>query len=296
MRARAFGGTFILRVEDLDGPRTRPEAVTGNLEELRWLGLDWDEGPDVGGPHEPYLQSRRSAYYAAALERLREAGLVFECYLSRKDLATAASAPHAEAGGGERVYGEVERRLSGELAPARAAAGVTPSWRFRVPGTPVAFSDACAGLTEVDLTRSFGDFVVRRSDGLWAYQLAVTVDDHAMGVTEVVRARDLLPSAAAQTALHLALGHEPPRYCHTPLLTDGSGRRLAKRHGDLTLHALAGHGVAPRRVVGLLGHLLGMLSVPTPVSTAELLAAFDPGRHSCASAPLLPEHLDWLLA
>lgn len=297
LRARSFGGAFVLRVEDIDGPRTRPEAVTGNLAELRWLGLDWDEGPDVGGPHRPYRQSERGALYEAALERLEAAGRVFECYLSRKDQADAAGAPHASPGpGGERVYGEAERRLNARLAPARRAAGARPSRRFMVPHAAVSFTDACLGPTVVDLTLSFGDFVVRRADGLWAYQLAVTVDDAAMGVTEVVRGADLLASAAAQLALYEALGLTAPGFCHTPLLLDGAGERLAKRRGDLTLHALRGRGVRAERVLGLLAHLLGVLPAPAELAAAELTAAFDVDRHSCAAAPLLPDHLDWLVA
>lgn len=220
-----------MRVEDLDGPRTRPEAVLGNLEELRWLGLDWDEGPDVGGAHAPYLQSLRSAAYAAAFERLQAAGTVFPCYLSRKDIAEASSAPHgAPSGdrpgepfgagrpaGAERVYGEAERALSAGLAREKATAGASPSWRFAVAAAAVEFTDACAGRVRLDLPRDVGHFVVRRSDGLWAYQLAVVVDDGAMGITEVVRGADLLTSTGAQLALYAALGAPPP-----PSRTSGS--------------------------------------------------------------------------
>ncbi|MBX3140051.1 MAG: hypothetical protein KF875_04830 [Trueperaceae bacterium] len=299
-----------MRVEDLDGPRTRPEAVLGNLEELRWLGLDWDEGPDVGGAHAPYLQSLRSAAYAAAFERLQAAGTVFPCYLSRKDIAEASSAPHgAPSGdrpgepfgagrpaGAERVYGEAERALSAGLAREKATAGASPSWRFAVAAAAVEFTDACAGRVRLDLPRDVGHFVVRRSDGLWAYQLAVVVDDGAMGITEVVRGADLLTSTGAQLALYAALGAPPPAFAHVGLLVDAGGERLAKRRGSLTLHELRHAGVRPERVLGLLASTIGVMARPAELDVGELRAAFDPERHGCGGARLSPEELTWLHA
>lgn len=274
LRARAAGGTFIMRVEDLDGPRTRPEAVLGNLGELRWLGLDWDEGPDVGGRHAPYLQSRRLSLYQAALERLEAAGHTFACYLSRKDLAEVASAPHGPPGEGG-VYGAAEKRTNQRLAPERRRAGRTPSLRFEVPDRLVAFEDALVGPTQVSMLRDVGHFVVRRSDGLFAYQLAVVVDDAAMGVTEVVRGADLLTSTAAQLLLYEALGLEPPRFAHVPLMLDAAGQRLAKRRGSQTLHELRAAGVAPETLVGTLAHGLGLVPEPTPLSASELLETYS---------------------
>jgi len=294
LRARSFGGDFIIRIEDLDGPRTRPEAVMGNLSELRWLGLDWEEGPDVGGPHAPYRQSERTALYEAALERLKRGGLVFECYLSRKDLAEASGAPHGPAQ--TRVYSDADRRRSGAVGSAKAAAGATPSWRFAVTDAEISFADACQGQTRVRLARDFGHFVVRRADGLWAYQLAVVVDDAAMKVTEVVRGADLLTSTAAQLALYEALALEPPGFAHVGLLQDVAGERLAKRGGSLTLFELRAAGVRPERVLGLLGHLLGVSEARSELSSGELLAAFDPSRHSCSPARLTPSDLGWLTA
>lgn len=294
LRARSFGGDFVIRVEDLDGPRTKPEAVSGNLSELRWLGLDWEEGPDVGGPHGPYRQSERSALYAAALERLRADDRVFECYLSRKDLAEASGAPHGPAH--TRVYSDADRRRSAAIASIKLAAGATPSWRFAVTDEEVSFADACLGETRVRLARDFGHFVVRRADGLWAYQLAVVVDDAAMEVTEVVRGADLLTSTAAQLALYEALALEPPGFAHVGLLQDVAGERLAKRSGALALTELRTAGVRPERVLGLLGHLLGVTEARTELSPAELLAAFDPARHSCDPARLTPADLGWLTA
>lgn len=286
LRCRAAGGEFALRVEDLDGPRTRPEAVFGNLEELRWLGLDWDEGPDVGGPHAPYLQSRRGELYQAALDRLSAGGHLFECYLSRKDLAEVASAPHgssltggpSESSGGAgpgstgSSYGPAERALNASVAADKAVAGKTPSLRFAVPDVDLAFEDALFGPQSVP-AGAIGDFVVRRADGQWAYQLAVVVDDAAMGITEVVRGADLLEATAAQVLLYRALDLRPPTFAHLPLLLDESGQRLAKRMGSLTLRELARAGVRAERVVGWLAHSLGLTSDLSEVAAAELLGA-----------------------
>jgi glutamyl-tRNA synthetase len=309
LRARAGDGAFVVRVEDLDGPRTRPEAVDGNLDELRWLGLDWDEGPDVGGPHAPYRQSLRAAQYAAALERLRDEGALFPCYLSRKDLAEAASAPHdphaphhlrgagSDAMSSEppapAVYGERERRRSERVAAAKKAAGKTPSLRFDAAPGEVAFDDALAGPQQFDVMRDVGHFVVRRADGQWAYQLAVVVDDAAMGITEVVRGADLLRSTAAQLLLYRALGLPPPTFAHVPLLLDERGERLAKRAGALTLHQLRSAGVPPERVVGLLAHGLGLIPELASARAAEVLETYDPGAR-LAAGKLGPSEMAWL--
>lgn len=292
LRARSARGTLVLRVDDLDGPRTVPEAVQGNLEELRWLGLDWDEGPDVGGPHGPYLQSRRGHLYAEALETLERRGLVFPCYLSRRELAGIASAPHGRA----PVYGAAERRANDRIAARRKAEGRTPSLRLRAPLGAVAFEDAVAGPSRYVVGDDVGDVVVRRSDGLWAYHLATVVDDAAMGVTEVVRGDDLLPSSASQLLLYDALGLTRPDHAHVPLLLGPDGRRLAKRRGSLTLGALREAGVAPQRVVGLLAHGLGLLPRLEPSEPRSLIGGFTLGRLSRAPAVLGQEERDWLLS
>jgi len=289
-RARLSGGALLMRVEDLDRPRTRPEAVLGNLEELAWLGLDWDEGPDVGGPHAPYLQSQRGALYEEALARLVASGRVYECFLTRREVAElAASGPGVDdAGEGaqatpSRVYGPAHRALNDELAPRRRAEGRAPSLRFRVPAGRAAFEDAVQGRVEVDLTAEVGDFVVRRSDGLVAYQLAVVVDDAAMGVTEVARGADLLRSTAAQLLLYEALGLPAPAFAHVGLLLDERGEKLSKRGGALSLHELRRDGADPRAVLGLLAHTLGWLEGPEPVTAPELLAELG-GRPVTAPA------------
>lgn len=303
LRARSVGGELVLRVEDLDGPRTKPEAVYGNLAELRWLGLDWDEGPDVGGPHAPYLQSQRGEQYRAALESLTAGGYLFECYLSRKDLAEAASAPHEVADqatdqateqAAERPYGSAERALNAATAAQKRAAGKSPSLRFAVTEADIAFSDLLAGPQRLAAS-DVGDFVVRRADGQWAYQLAVVVDDAAMGITEVVRGADLLRATAAQLLLYRALRLEPPTFAHLPLLLEADGTRLAKRRGSLTLRELEATGVRSERVVGLLAHGLGFVPELCELRASELLSLPAPPLPTAPSR-LDAAALDWLLA
>jgi len=283
VRARLAGGRFVVRVEDIDGPRTRQEAVAGNLEELRWLGLDWDEGPDVGGPVGPYVQSERGDQYAAALARLVASSAVFDCFLSRKDVAAASSAPHGAAAAGH-VYGPEQRRLNLAVAQAREAGGRTPSQRLSAGAGIVEFRDAIAGPQVFDVATQVGDIIMRRSDGLWAYQLAVCVDDAAMGITEVVRGADLLGSTAAQLLVYRALGLEPPTFAHVGLLLAGDGLRLSKRAGALSVGDLERHGVRPERIVGLLAASLGWLASPRSASAAGLLTEVDPAVLGSASA------------
>jgi glutamyl-tRNA synthetase len=237
-RARAAGGVLVLRLEDLDGPRCRPEFTAAALEDLRWFGFAWQEGPDVGGPHAPYVQSVRRERHRAALERLRAGGHLFPCACSRRDIAAALSAPHA--GDEEPLYPGTCRARSDAPPAARL------SWRFRVPdGEAIAFTDGWHGPQRFVAGRDFGDFVVWRHDGLPAYQLACAVDDAAMGITEVVRGADLLVSTARQLLLHRALGLTPPAFFHCPLVTDERGVRLAKRHAALGLRALRAAGASP---------------------------------------------------
>ncbi len=272
----------MLRVEDLDAPRTRPEALRGNLEELAWLGLDWDEGPDVGGPHGPYTQSQRLSLYADAIASLRSEGLLYECFLSRREIAEAArgrgpggegvdGAGEGPAEGTSSVYGEAQRELNAELTPERRAAGRAPSLRFRVPSGSVSFHDAVNGVVAVDLQREVGDFVVRRADGQFAYQLAVVVDDALMGMSEVARGADLLASTAAQLLLYDALGWRRPAFAHVGLLLGPDGTKLSKRGGALSLHELAAAGADPNQVLGALARSLGWLEEPGGVSPSGLL-------------------------
>jgi glutamyl-tRNA synthetase len=242
-RAQAHGGVLVLRNEDLDPARSRPEFVTAMYEDLRWFGFTWQEGPDCGGPHGPYSQSERLNFYRAALETLRAGGFIYPCTCSRKDIQSAARAPHV-ADDHEPIYPGTCR--FNQLDPA---AGKKFSWRFRVPdGETVLFTDANLGPQHFVAGRDFGDFVVWRHDGVPAYQLAVVADDAAMGITEVVRGADLLVSTARQLLLYRALGLLAPAFYHCPLMLDESGVRLAKRHAGLSLRALRELGAQPEEL------------------------------------------------
>ena len=265
--ARSAGGRLILRVEDLDPDRCDQNKAAQLVDDLRWLGLDWDEGelePD-------YCQSRRGRYYEAAFQKLREMGLVYPCYCTRAE-RLAASAPHS--GEGEPVYSGRCARLTAEERLAFERAGRRPAWRVRVPDENLSVDDGHFGLYTQNLKRDCGDFIVRRSDGVWAYQLAVTVDDALMGVTHVVRGRDLLPSAPRQAWLCRTLGFEPPEYFHLPLLTDKAGRRLSKRDRDLDMGALRAR-YAPGELTGLLAWYAGLLPEPKSVEPKDLVPGFS---------------------
>jgi glutamyl-tRNA synthetase len=268
LRARSEGGALILRIEDLDPPRVVPGAAEEIMRDLAWLGLDWDEGPDVGGPHAPYVQSQRFDRYEAALATLRDQGVLFPCTCTRKELHALASAPHGDSELGPRYPGTCLRT---PIRPDRPAA-----LRFRMTrGEP--FVDALHGAqaeSEPD------DFVVKRADGLYAYQLAVVVDDIAMGITEVVRGDDLLSSTPRQRALYRALNTEPPRFLHVPLVLGHDGERLAKRNGATAIADQRGQGVSPQRVVGRLAESLNLVPSGTTLSARELVPLFGLDRVS----------------
>jgi glutamyl-tRNA synthetase len=266
LRARQAGGQLVLRMEDIDTPRVVPGAAQAILDDLRWLGLDWDEGPDVGGPFAPYVQSARVGHYAEAAATLQARGLVYPCTCSRKDIQEA-SAPHGVEGLGLRYPGTCRERPS---HPDRPAAR-----RFRMPEPPSTFQDGLHGA--VDTREWGGDFVVQRADGLWAYQLAVVVDDAAMAITEVVRGDDLLPSTPRQLALYAALDLEPPRFFHLPLVLGADGQRLSKRHGAASIAELRAAGLTPEGVVGRLAQSLALVDDGVSVTTAGLIDA-DIGR------------------
>ena len=227
--ARSRGGTFVLRVEDIDTPRVKPGVESRQLEDLCWLGLDWDEGPDVGGAHGPYRQSERVAQYDAALESLARRGLTYYCDCSRADIARVASAPH-EGDEGPRYPGTCRELGLRERTWKRA-----PAIRLKVPDRDVRVEDLLQGSFTENVGRRVGDFVLRRGDGVYAYQLAVVVDDLAMGVTDVVRGADLLGSTARQMLLAELLGASPPRYAHHAMVVAEDGGRMAKRAGGATL-------------------------------------------------------------
>lgn len=240
VRAREAGGTLILRNDDLDRDRVRPEFVAGFIEDLRWFGCDWSEGPDLGGPFAPYSQSERLGHYREAFNRLRGSGAIYPCTCSRRDILNALTAPHATED--EPIYPGSCRARSADSAPA----GRSVSWRFRVSdGEVVEFRDGHFGPQRYVAGTDFGDFVAWRHDDLPSYQLACVVDDAAMGVTEVVRGEDLLVSTARQLLLYRALGLTPPAFFHCPLVRDDQGVRLAKRHAALSLRALRAAGNSP---------------------------------------------------
>jgi glutamyl/glutaminyl-tRNA synthetase len=251
-RARAAGGVLVFRNEDLDRDRCRPQFVQAMYEDLRWFGLDWDEGPDVadkphGGPFAPYSQSDRRKFYLAAWEKLRDGGYIFPCTCSRKDLAQAASsqeigAPHDD--NDEPLYPGTCRQRRLDAVEFDDPAGV--NWRFRVPDEQrIAFVDQRMGPQQYVAGKDFGDFLIWRRDDIPAYQLAVVVDDGAMQISEVVRGADLLKSTARQILLQRALGLASPEYFHCELMRNERGERLAKRHDALSLRALRAAGRTP---------------------------------------------------
>jgi glutamyl-tRNA synthetase len=261
---RSRGGRLVLRIEDIDSPRTKPGAIDLLLRDLDWLGLNWDAGP--------FIQTQRLRHYEAALDQLRQHELVYPCTCTRGDIERSASAPHSEHEHEGPVY-------PGTCAARRAAdiqklAGATFAWRYRLPVATPAFEDGFAGDITLDLHQLGGDFVVWKSAGTPAYQLAVVVDDADMGVTEVIRGDDLVPSTPRQLLLYRALGLPAPRFVHVPLVVGPDGRRLAKRHGDTRLSTLRQAGVQPERLLGLLAWSCGWMQEIAPITARELLPLF----------------------
>jgi glutamyl/glutaminyl-tRNA synthetase len=251
-RARIAGGTVILRSDDLDAARFHLEYAEAMLEDLRWLGLRWTEGPDVGGPHAPYSQSARRSVYRAALEKLHDQGLIYPCSRSRSDVLEAAGAPH-EGTGDEPVYPAQFRPDPAVPLPPLGDV-VNVNWRLRVPdGEELCFVDGHRGLQTAVAGKSFGDFPVWRKDDCPSYQLACAVDDAEMGITEVVRGEDLIRSTFRQLLVYRALGHTPPAFYHCALMTDENGERLAKRHDALSLRTLRTRGTRPEDLLAQFG-------------------------------------------
>ncbi|HWB52571.1 MAG TPA: glutamate--tRNA ligase [Tepidisphaeraceae bacterium] len=270
LMARQRGWKVILRIEDLDGPRVKKGADRQAIDDLHWLGMDWEEGP--------IYQSSRMDHYAAAIEELVQKKLAYPCVCSRSEVGLAASAPHAE--DGATVYPGTCRGRFESIAQAREASGREPAIRFAVGDAVIQFDDEFAGHHQFDMNR-LGDFVIAKADGTPAYQLAVVMDDAEMGVTDVVRADDLIDSTPRQIMLYRALGlnERIPKYCHLPLVIGEDGRRLAKRHGDTRLSHYRQLGVKPGRVLKLLARWCGFES--TDVETAaDLAACFDLSKMS----------------
>lgn len=242
-RARAAGGTLVFRNEDMDAKRFKLEFVKAMIEDLKWFGFQWQEGPDCGGPLGPYNQSERMTFYRDALTQLIDRGFVYPCTCSRKDILAAARAPHAE-DDDEPIYPGTCRSKSPSTINSQPSTRF--AWRFRVPDLEtISFKDGRFGFQQFVAGKDFGDFVVWRQDDAPAYQLACAVDDAAMQITEVVRGADLLKSTARQLLLYRALGFNPPAFFHCPLMTDETGVRLAKRHDALSMRSLQSRGCQP---------------------------------------------------
>lgn len=264
LSVRSKNGRIVLRIEDLDIGRCRIENALQFEKDLRWLGLDWDEG----GCFEPYLQSKRGQVYDEVFDKLSQMGLVYPCYCSRASLH-AASAPHAS--DGQYVYSGGCKNLT---AQQRAQMTKIPAWRLEVPDREVSFIDGHLGKFSQNLARECGDFIIRRADGVYGYQLAVVVDDALMEVTEVVRGCDLLDSTPRQIYVNQLLGYDIPSYYHLPLLTAPDGRRLSKRDKDMDLSELE-KNYTPQQLVGKLAYIAGIIKTPEAVSARELVDEFS---------------------
>jgi glutamyl-tRNA synthetase len=297
LACRHGGGTMIMRLEDLDSTRVVPGAADRLLADLRWLGLDWDEGPDVGGPHAPYLQTQRTADYDAAIDHLLRTGAAFLCACSRADVNRAASAPHGEPGAfddtsaGPRYPGTCRDLPAGEVESRARAAGRAPTVRFRgqAQNLPTSFVDGLRGVVDpLPLPAGIDDFVIRRADGVAAYQLAVVVDDASMHITQVVRGDDLLSSTPRQLALYRALALTPPRFFHVPLVLSPEGDRLAKRSRPISIADLRARGVAADVIIGALAASANLIPPGRRVPARDLVANFDPARIAVAAVALDP--------
>ena len=261
-----------MRIDDLDTPRNQPGSLASIIEDLHWLGIDWDEGPEKPGPHAPYYQSKRLEHYRDWFSGIGNLGLVYRCFCSRKDIATAMSAPHAS--DSTTVY-------PGTCGPGNAKTTLRPetdehAWRFLVGDTSTRFDDEVLGPRFLRLDTAVGDFVLLRRDGLFAYQLACAADDHLMEITDVVRGADLVDSTHRQIAIMDALGLQPPRYCHIPLLEDSPGKRMSKRDGSNSLEQWREENGSAADLAGWFASSLGFIDQSRPISSRELLQQLDP--------------------
>lgn len=278
LSCRMQGGAFVMRIEDLDGARVLPDGEAALLDDLRWLGLDWDEGPETGGPFAPYRQSARQALYDGAVDQLLTRGRAYPCSCSRAEVARAASAPHGPDDEGPRYPGTCRRLPAGEVTARARTAGRPVTIRFAGQGERIAFDDGVHGSVEPLGTSGVDDFVLRKADGVAAYQLAVVVDDAAMAIDEVVRGDDLLSSTPRQLALYRALGLPAPRFAHVPLLLDAAtGERLAKRTRPPSLGSLREAGWTAPQLVGRLADSAGLPAGGKAISAADLLARLSGG-------------------
>ncbi|MDJ0837490.1 MAG: tRNA glutamyl-Q(34) synthetase GluQRS [Acidobacteriota bacterium] len=278
LQARLHGGRFIMRTEDLDLPRARKESYGQILDNLHWLGLDWDEGPRLGGAHGPYLQSQRHSLYQKALNLLIDRDLAFACYCSRKDIIAASGAPHRR--GRTHLYPGTCRDNHRERPGTNPKTGRPPAWRLRAPNRDIALVDRIAGPFSQNLAEDVGDFVLQRTDGLFGYQLAVVVDDILMGMTDVVRGADLLDSTPRQVYLYELFGFPAPRFWHVPLLLDEEGKRMAKRDGSTSIMEARQNGMKPEELIGRLAATLNLVEPGAVISARDLLSELTPAIFS----------------
>ena len=270
LHARLSGAYFILRMEDLDLPRVKEGSAKQIINDLLWLDLDWDEGPSASGEVDNYHQSHRTELYQLALQELYTKGLVYPCYCSRKDIREAASAPHGKL----PIYPGICSDKYPNITPdnEQPIDGRLPAWRFKINDHEITFEDKLMGKFSQNLAQEVGDFVVRRSDGLFAYQLAVVVDDNDMGITDVLRGEDLLDSTSRQIALFKSLGANVPDFWHVKLMQDDQGNRMSKRDESDSLMQMQQQGASAESIVGLLAHSCGLADTNKPVSCKELLS------------------------
>lgn len=285
LHAKSQGGSIVLRIEDLDKVRCpRPNADL-LAKDLEWLGLTWDSGAYCGADSEAYFQSQRFPIYADYFAKLQEAKLIYPCFCSRGQLH-AAEAPHLS--DGRVLYAGTCRQLSPAEQEERAKLR-RPAYRLRVTDEAICFTDGNYGAQQYNLNEESGDFIVRRSDGVYAYQLAVTIDDALMGVTQVVRGCDLLSSTPLQLYIYKLLGFTPPEFFHIPLLMAPDGRRLAKRDKDLDLSVMRQQYDSPEPIIGYLAYLAGQLPKPEPITAAELAKIFKPANIPTANIAVPPQ-------
>ena len=289
---RSQNGELVLRMEDLDLERSSPVYMQMLMSDIRWLGLDWDEGPTPERELASWHQSNRFHLYEDALQTLRDKGLAYPCFCSRKDLRMLASAPHL--GDAGIVYPGTCRNLTPAEVAERTQKGLPASWRFRGQGRVFAFDDLVMGPQRQSIEESGGDFNMKRADGIFSYQLAVSVDDGLMGITQVIRGRDILPSTVRQLAILDALGMPAPEYGHIPLLLDTDGERLAKRQASLSLEALRTRNVSPWRVTGLLARAAGLIDRKEAVHPGDLVQNFSPDRLTRTDYTLTQADMLWL--
>ncbi len=283
--ARAHQGQFVVRLEDLDEQRTVPGAEQRILDDLRWLGLTWDEGPDVGGTYGPYRQSEKRAQFGERIAQLLAEDKAYPCFCSRREIALASVAPHGESDDGPRYPGtcaRLTRKQIAERAKTRA-----PAIRLRVSPGAIDWIDRVHGERSDKVAEGVGDFVLRRADLVPAYQLAVVIDDGEMRISDVVRADDLLSSTARQILLYRAFGWNTPRFAHVPLILGPDGVRLSKRHGAIGIGALRERGLSPERVIGALAATLGLCAPGVSITPGELVKHF-----TMTALPRTPTMLD----